>query len=173
MRILPIVLLFAAISATVQTAAAQCSKLTDGIPPVSSLTVRAVRDVTPAGSPVLVDATLTNNSNHSISVWREKQGSYRVFVTDERGVRPPDRRLGYRNGRFDVTLVPPEKVAEVLSGSGACVTVKPGETQTEGIEVSKLYDLSKPGKYTIQVERGDPESTVIVKSNAITVTVSK
>jgi hypothetical protein len=38
--------------------------------------------------------------------------------------------------------------------------------------VSRLYDLSKPGKYTIQVTRRDDASKTIVKSNPITVTIT-
>jgi hypothetical protein len=38
--------------------------------------------------------------------------------------------------------------------------------------VSRLYDLSKPGKYAIQVTRPDLGSRTLVKSNAVTVTIT-
>jgi hypothetical protein len=38
--------------------------------------------------------------------------------------------------------------------------------------VSRMYDLSKPGKYTIHVTRYDYASKTIVKSNPITVTIT-
>jgi hypothetical protein len=88
-------------------------------------------------------------------------------------VSQPDLRLGYHNGRFDITRVPQENVGGALNGSGACVPLKPGETLVERIEVSKLYNLTKPGKFVIQVERGDPESTAPVRANAVTVTVTQ
>jgi hypothetical protein len=40
------------------------------------------------------------------------------------------------------------------------------------ISVSDLYDLSKPGQYTIQVRRWDDETKTWVKSNTLTVTVT-
>jgi hypothetical protein len=50
--------------------------------------------------------------------------------------------------------------------------LNPGEEDRHSLMISKLYDLSKPGKYTIQVTRLDLEGTKIqLKSNAITVTV--
>jgi hypothetical protein len=39
--------------------------------------------------------------------------------------------------------------------------------------VTKEYDLSKPGKYTVQLERPDPENKgQWLRSNTITVTVT-
>lgn len=35
------------------------------------------------------------------------------------------------------------------------IPIKPGETRNDDLTISKLYDLSKPGKYTIQVLRFD------------------
>jgi hypothetical protein len=45
----------------------------------------------------------------------------------------------------------------------------PGETTTEEQEVSALYDMRKPGKYTIQVWKRDPDYDI--KSNVVTITV--
>jgi hypothetical protein len=36
-------------------------------------------------------------------------------------------------------------------------------------DVSKLYDLNAPGKYFIRVQRADPESFAILKSNTVRV----
>ena len=47
-----------------------------------------------------------------------------------------------------------------------------GEERTQVVSVSDLYDLSKPGQYTIQVRRWDDDTKTWVKSNTITVTVT-
>src|ERR1700722_196336 len=49
--------------------------------------------------------------------------------------------------------------------SGPIVLLKPGETRKGSLVISDLYDLTHPGKYSVQVRRGT------VKSNTITVAV--
>ena len=57
--------------------------------------------------------------------------------------------------------------------------LKPGESREEDIVVSKLYDLSKPGQYTISASRRlsdittDPHSKLAARSNRLTITVIK
>jgi hypothetical protein len=51
------------------------------------------------------------------------------------------------------------------------IDVPPGGTIRREILINRLYDLSKPGKYTIQVERIIGSSSVVIKSNALPVTV--
>lgn len=56
----------------------------------------------------------------------------------------------------------------------AC-SVKPGETaNAAGGIISRLYDMRRPGRYTIQVSRAisDNPKDGVVKSNKITVTVT-
>ena len=45
-------------------------------------------------------------------------------------------------------------------------------TLVEELVVSRLQDMSKPGVYNIQLERSDPESGQLVKSNIIKVTIT-
>jgi hypothetical protein len=61
----------------------------------------------------------------------------------------------------------------IWGDEAVAVIVKAGQTVTWGIYVSKFYDMSKPGKYAIQIERGDlGDPTLTVKSNTVTVTVT-
>jgi hypothetical protein len=56
-------------------------------------------------------------------------------------------------------------------GSVTQRTVEPDETVEEEAVVSRVFDMSRPGQYVIQVSRaisGDPKDGV-VKSNIITV----
>jgi len=48
----------------------------------------------------------------------------------------------------------------------------PGKSVTNRVNVTQVYDLSRPGKYTIQVKQYDDESKSFVKPNKITVTVT-
>jgi hypothetical protein len=49
--------------------------------------------------------------------------------------------------------------------SGPIVLLKPGKTRKGSLVISDLYDLTHPGKYSVQVRRAT------VKSNTITVAV--
>ena len=54
-------------------------------------------------------------------------------------------------------------------------TVRPGETRTESQDVARIYDMTRPGKYVIQVFRAissTNEKAGLVGSNKITVTVT-
>ncbi len=49
----------------------------------------------------------------------------------------------------------------------------PGETDETSFDVNKLYAPLAPGKYTIQVERTDEETNLVVKSNILAVEVTE
>jgi hypothetical protein len=53
--------------------------------------------------------------------------------------------------------------------------LKPGEAQAGTATITRLYDLSRPGNYTIQVSQplSDNPEDGVVKSNTITVTVTE
>jgi hypothetical protein len=58
-------------------------------------------------------------------------------------------------------------------GSGHVCRVEPHDTDVTAIHhLEKLYDLSKPGQYTIQASRFDDTAKTWVKSNTITLTVT-
>jgi hypothetical protein len=57
-------------------------------------------------------------------------------------------------------------------GHGQLAVLKPGETLTEEADLSKEFDIKKPGRYTVRAERFDKESKAAVKSDAATVTFS-
>jgi hypothetical protein len=61
-----------------------------------------------------------------------------------------------------------------LTTRNVLVTLKPQETCQDPIEVSYLYDVSRPGHYSVQVERDLPleRGQGVVKSNTITATIT-
>jgi hypothetical protein len=113
-----------------------------------------------AESDVSIKVSLTNTSDHDVRegvmYGRGNIASiYRFEVRDEHGEMVPKRtyphpELGY-------------------PGSVRFSTISPKQTITEDQEVSALYDMRKPGKYTIQVWRRNPDCDI--KSNIITITV--
>jgi hypothetical protein len=147
-------------------------------PPIA-VTIKTEGGLTtfPAGH-VMLDVTTKNISNHFTNQRtardkRDSQRFYRVDVQDSQGSTPPETDFGRSVGnRGDV---PPQHLGEnalpgredVRGGS-----YLPGDQRTETIKVDDLYDMSKPGQYTIQVRRWDDETKTWVKSNAVTVTVT-
>jgi len=62
-----------------------------------------------------------------------------------------------------------------LSGvrSGGFIKLIPGKSSIDQVNVSKLYDLSRPGKYRIKLQRFDEQTKSLVMSDGITVTVTR
>jgi hypothetical protein len=114
-----------------------------------------------SGLPVRVDILLTSISNHEINVSRNLgvvNYAYQYEVRDSAG-----RLLEQKKHDW-----PQQTSTEV-------VRLEPGGRLTDGSTISELYDLSKPGEYTIQLVRpvsSDPGAEGI-KSNTITMTVTR
>ena len=64
------------------------------------------------------------------------------------------------------------KSSLVVAYSAWNAHVKPGATFEDHVDLTSIYDLSQPGKYTVQVQRTDAVSKTLVKSNTVTVTVT-
>jgi len=63
--------------------------------------------------------------------------------------------------------------AQAFIRSGASFTLKPGESSNGDFDVSKYYDLTTPGEYTVQLITPQiPEIKGEFKSNVLTVTVT-
>jgi len=141
-----------------------------------SLTIGAVNSKVSAGSQIWILVALENISGHEISVYREytpDQGGfvYTADVRDEKATAVPETKFNRRLQSHDT----PEEFARepyVVLGSGGEQGLGPGMRMTDRIDVSRLYDLSRPGTYTIQVQRLDLGSKTFVRSNKISVTVT-
>ncbi len=149
------------------------------IQPTFSLAISTPYDVVMTGSEVRVRITLTNTSNHDIGVNFDRLASspsgeehYGIEVQNDKGIRAPLTRHGHRM-RGEVPDPPTvDDIADDLFGSDFLISVKPRDVTHDTIIANKMYDLIQPGKYSIQVNRWDPESNTMVKSNTITVTVA-
>lgn len=119
-----------------------------------------------AGSEVKIEIAQTNTSKHAIDCTYRGGGGinleYRYDVHDEDGnlaekaVRP--------HMELDTADIHPCNLA-------------PGDTSSNRILLSKIYKLDRPGKYTVQVFRFDPDladdqgNPLKVLSNTINITV--
>lgn len=122
--------------------------------------------VVKAGSRVLINLQMTNTSNHDL--WPGWGGQDNLGVTDvadQIDVRDSHGRQlekKKRDPRIGRGLGPPT------------FAMKPGETNGYSQDYSRWYDLTRPGKYTIQVLRPFSENGKkgVVKSNVLTITIT-
>lgn len=150
---------------------AQETKPTDSKTPRFSVTISSTDPVVKSGSSIWVDATVKNTSGQDISVHMTNPAefAYRIEVRNEKSARAPETKLGReRNNR---TTAEDEREPVVIISKGTNSPLKTGKTITDHVDVTQMYDLSGPGKYTIQFERFDEESKTFVMSNMTTVTV--
>lgn len=129
-----------------------------------TITITTDTPVIKAGAPLLIKSQLTNTSGQDLNV--------------SGGI---DRDTGLKSNHiFDVrdkagnsVTKKSHKQVGPLTGSVVFGTLKQGESSVHVEDVSRAYDLSRPGQYVIQISRpipSDPQQ--VVKSNKITVTVT-
>jgi hypothetical protein len=141
--------------------------------PNPSFTIRIAASAAsiPAGSPLSIIGTITNVSSHSVPVRREynfrrgREVPHRLIarVVDSRGEPVPETEFG---------MTVHTEVLTHLHGFLAAV-LKPGESFREEADLSKEFVLTKPGAYTVELIKRDPDTGEMVRSNAITVTVTQ
>jgi hypothetical protein len=133
--------------------------------PSFSIAINA-EDVVKADSNVPLDIILTNTSDKDMSSGEILGGAelnYDIDVRGSKGELAPETSFGRKLHHKDPGFT--------LGGSVVAYHLKPGRTHETRSFLNRVYDLSQPGKYTIQVQRRDPGSNTIVKSNATTITV--
>jgi hypothetical protein len=140
-----------------------------------STTIRMDEAVVKAGSKIRLLIDSKNTSARAILVWEESKNpriidmQFRTYVRDENGNAPPETKWG-RTARTGKD----ETGREILMTGGYYEHyVQPGESTTDVIELSGLYDLSQPGSYTVHIERSDDKGNVVFKSNIVTFAVTK
>lgn len=142
-----------------------------------SLTISTPTTTVKSGSEVRINITMSNTSNQKILLFRAKGDDSGEFnndlqILDDKANSAPvteyRRRLKGEPGRPG----PHGEPAPPLLSSDIGCSLEPGKSMEEVIVANKLYDLSQPGKYSIQVSRFDlAYSKTWVKSNTITLTV--
>jgi hypothetical protein len=124
-----------------------------------------------SGSELRLRITVTNTSDREITFITtpgqvpEDDFQYELMVRDERGQSaPPSAFMRTRDPRLPM-----------YSGSRIGKSVRPSESFVDEVNVTRFFDLSRPGKYTISVARPNPPRQNLgdgkVQSNSVTVTV--
>jgi hypothetical protein len=139
-----------------------------------SLSISVAHDTVKAGSPIVVKIQFKNISDHDISRVVRPEGAahgellgFPPIVRDDQGKEPPLTR----QGRLIFGRQTPADRTIYSGTSVGGTAMHPGHVITPEIRLSELYDLSAPGKYTIQVWTYDDENKEKVMSNTVTVTV--
>jgi hypothetical protein len=179
------VVLLAIVSSFVTNSSAQSvgPAILPSATPGISLTIDATEETVKSGSGVKLVITLANQLDRDIVVWLSAigaEGTYRVDVRDEKKNPPPDTKLGLlRNGHVDAKDLDRDLgrfgfTPEELVGTRGPFpfTLKAGQSFTQSLLVTSLYDMTKPGKYSIQIVKERDEGGVFAKSNTVTVAVT-
>lgn len=138
--------------------------------PSFTVTISMPQDVVKLGSPIELQLTVTNISDHDLSCGiGTVNGKIRrridVKVYDSTGKPVPETELGMTiHGR------PPHGLP--FGGAGFADHISKGESFHEKSDLNQEFILTKPGKYTVQAERHDFDNKVLVKSNTLTFTLT-
>ena len=137
-----------------------------------SLGIDAPSEPLKSGAELRLHVRVTNTSDRAITFIRspglipEEAFRYEMEVRDARAQSAP--RSAYVR-----KLESAQTVTEEISKYA--YKLKPGESFVDDVEITRFYDLSRPGKYTISVAREMPPAQKLgegkVKSNTITITV--
>jgi hypothetical protein len=139
---------------------------------VSSPAVRTGPDnyTVKAGSEVFIKVQMTSTSDRDLVVGNDYDDRFGVDSCNHYEVRDSDDNLIPKR-----TIKHPELGHTGHGWPGR--VLKPGKTiDVDEDRITGLYDLSRPGKYTIQDQRDvwfDKPNNGVVKSNAITVVLAE
>ncbi len=131
-----------------------------------SLTLSALIRSVEAGQQIELKIVMKNLTNHNLEYqydirnYQDRSNNYDVWDASGKKVEPIKKKYPQIGDTFEP--VPPH-------------IVKPGETETSGITITVLYDMTQPGTYTIQASRkisGEAKDGVVY-SNKITVSVAR
>ena len=125
-----------------------------------SLTLSGPQEAVKVGQPVPMKITLTNISGRELLI---------IGSRHPRGAED-DFQLCVRDAQGNLAAMKPREPSQ---GSQAGGSWAPGQSFTDKFDLGESFDLTKPGKYTVQLKRKDVKTGVEVESNTVTVTVAK
>ena len=141
---------------------------------IFAISIAPSQDATQPGTPVwnvgahvFVIVTMTNNSNRTLHLSLiDPVFDYRMTVRDDATGQPVSETEQYRKMKAS-------QKSHFHTTGLILVTLKPHASLADAIDVSQLYDLSRPGEYSIQIERDKPTElgTGGVQSNVINATI--
>jgi hypothetical protein len=119
-----------------------------------------------AGSAVVINVSLTNNSDKDIDA--------SANISDSTGI-DPNFLFDVRDAAGNLVAKRVYKNPELSTGHAMLGRlIKPGRTFEENADLNRLYDMSRPGEYDIQASRraSENENDGVVKSNGIRIAVT-
>jgi hypothetical protein len=134
--------------------------------PPLSLSIVAAEETVSVGTEVRLKTTLINITKRVLTIFDTNMGcDYPVEVRDDKGKSAPETEYKQRlrcNSGLD-------------EGKRVMITLNPQQSRHEEIVVTRFYDLSRPGKYFVQVLRKIPKEfgENAIKSNIIEITVKE
>ena len=147
--------------------------------PAFSLSISAKPEIAAPGEELILSIVLTNKTPQQIFFQTDRyhpETNYTIHVTDPSGEAAGKTRAyrmatGDRTGK-DAAAPPADPTRTIISiGSVGISGVAPGKTMEERTALNGLFDLTRPGRYTIHVEKKDDTSKAVVKSNVVTVRI--
>jgi hypothetical protein len=118
------------------------------------------------GDPLPLQVTLTNTGKEDFATYRDAtrraEYFYKITVHDALGREPALTEL-HRTFRGDGT--------GIILSNDIPILLEPGKSLQDETDISTLYKIDQPGKYTIQVDRFNGTDKPRVKSNTITVSI--
>jgi len=149
-----LLLLLCAVQLAAQDASEQPLSVT-----ISAPTLRVM-----AGSAVWITVKLTNHSHHDI----DESG----LINGMTGL-DPNLEFDVRDLRGNAVAKRVYRHPELASREPINRAIKDGETLTEEQQISRLYDMTAPGTYIVQVSRASPAPArnEIMRSNKVTIKV--
>lgn len=128
-----------------------------------SFTAAAVYSEVKSGDDAYVKVTFTNNLSRVITLeFASPLCDYSMEVRDADGNLLPETEVKSKS-----------ECPQTLTGAHGFVALKPTESVTSTISVNMFSDMSRPGKYSVQVAWREPKELgdVALKSNPIKVMV--
>lgn len=133
-----------------------------------SIAISASEIAAKRGSQVKVRTKLTNISSREIEFFdTNRYCDYAVEVRGPTGNLAPE-------GQYKRSLLCPNGTGRAM-GWRKLVRLKPNESVEAEILVSSLYDMSRPGKYSVEVMRKAPKEfgEGVATSNRIAITITE
>lgn len=146
--------------------------------PSFSMSVRLKDGQVKPGSEIMVNIDLTNTSDAQTELWHAISGPtpYKVLVLDHAGkaVRLTPMGIAFGKGAagWREKGENGEEVVHMVPTNGAPFRIAPGGVAKDALDIQDLFDFSQPGTYTIRLERIDPATKLLVKSNTVTLTIA-
>lgn len=138
--------------------------------PAISISVVPPSDPVHLGSPILLKVTVKNISGRLIG-WESahQDTAYQAFnVSLEQKNRKVETTRFHRKMKNEQR---PDDPPEVKNTDTTLFQFEPGESLTFTIDVTKLYQITEPGTYTLDVSRFDDTSKTTVHAKPVTLEI--